>query len=389
MMPPRAARLGDIRPFHVMRLLERARELEASGRNIVHLEIGEPDFATPQPIVAAGRQALEDGRVHYTPARGLATLRQAVSGYYRERYGVDVDPNRILITPGASGALQLALAALVDPGMGVMLSDPGYPCNRNLVRLVEGVVRAVPVGAADGYQLTPELAAAHWRADTAALLVATPANPSGTLLSRAALAELAELCRNRGAALIVDEIYQGLTYDAEDITALAFGEDIFVINSFSKFFGMTGWRLGWLVVPADYAADLDVLAQNLFLAAGTLSQHAALAAFSPETRAILEQRRETFRQRRDFLLPALRELGFDIPVTPEGAFYLYANCRALTGNSFEFSQRLLEEAGVALTPGIDFGDHRAGEHVRFAYTTSLEALEEGVERLRRFLCGQA
>ena len=240
------------------------------------------------------------------------------------------------------------------------------------------------------YALTQlPLAVATTLGFTAALLVASPANPSGTLLSGAALAELAELCRRRGAALIVDEIYQGLTYDAEDITALALGEDVFVINSFSKFFGMTGWRLGWLVVPPDYAADLDVLAQNLFLAAGTLSQHAALAAFAPETRAILEQRRETFRQRRDFLLPALRELGFNIPVTPEGAFYLYANCRALTEDSFGFSQRLLEEAGVAVTPGIDFGDHLAAEHVRFAYTTSLEALEEGVERLRRFLCGQS
>ncbi|HSH28670.1 MAG TPA: pyridoxal phosphate-dependent aminotransferase [Thiohalobacter sp.] len=388
-MPPRAARLDDLRPFHVMRLLERARELESAGRNIVHMEIGEPDFATPEPVVAAGHQALQGGRVHYTPARGLATLRQAVGRYYHERYGVDVDPNRILITPGASGALQLALAALVDPGRGVMLSDPGYPCNRNLVRLIEGTVQAVPVGAVEGYQLTPQLAAAHWRADTAAVLVATPANPSGTLLPRAALAELAELCRGRSTALIVDEIYQGLTYGAEDITALALGEDIFVINSFSKFFGMTGWRLGWLVVPPDYAADLDVLAQNLFLAAGTLSQRAALAAFAPATRTILEQRRETFRQRRDFLLPALRELGFDIPVTPEGAFYLYANCRALAGDSFELSQRLLEEAGVAVTPGIDFGDHRAGEHVRFAYTTSLEMLEEGVARLRRFLCSQA
>ena len=384
-MPPRAARLGEIRPFHVMRLLERARELEGRGQEIVHMEIGEPDFATPEPVVAAGRAALSGGGIHYTPARGLAELRLAISGHYRDRYGIEVDPDRILVTPGATGALQLTLAALVDPGRRVMLTDPGYPCNRNLVRLFEGVTQAVPTGPGTGYQLTPELAAGHWRADTAAVLVATPANPSGTLLSRQALSGLAGLCREHDTALIVDEIYQGLSYAAEDFTALELGDDLFVVNSFSKYFGMTGWRLGWLVAPPAYAAALDVLAQNLFLAAGTVSQYAALAAFAPDTRAILEQRRETFRQRRDFLLPALRELGFDIPVTPAGAFYLYADCSALTDDSFEFSRRLLEEAGVAVTPGIDFGDHRASEHVRFAYTTSLEALEEGVERLRRFL----
>ncbi|RRQ20661.1 pyridoxal phosphate-dependent aminotransferase [Thiohalobacter thiocyanaticus] len=384
-MPPRAARLSEIRPFHVMRLLERARELEAQGRDVVHMEIGEPDFPTPAPVIEAGCRALAEGRVHYTPARGLAPLRAAVSHYYRDRYGVEVDPARILITPGATGALQLVLAALVDPGRRVMLTDPGYPCNRNLVRLFEGLAQPVPTGPDAGYQLTPALAAAHWQTDTAALLVATPANPSGTLLTDGELAGLAALSRERGAALIVDEIYQGLTYDTEDVTALALGEDIFVINSFSKYFGMTGWRLGWLVAPPDYAAELDVLAQNLFLAAPTVSQWAALAAFGEDTRILLEQRREAFQQRRDFLLPALRRLGFDIPVTPQGAFYLYANCRRLTDDSFDLSHRLLEEAGVAVTPGIDFGDYRAGEHVRFAYTTSLDALEKGVERLRRFL----
>lgn len=384
-MLPRANRVSRIRPFHVMRLLERARELEAQGRSIVHMEIGEPDFVTPEPIIAAGQQALAAGKVHYTPARGLLELRQAISDYYGRRFRLDIDPGRILITPGASGALQLVLAAVVDPGCRVMLTDPGYPCNRNLVRLFDGEPDPVPTGAEQGYQLTPELAEAHWTEATRALMVASPANPSGTLLEREALTRLAGICRQRSAALIVDEIYQGLTYDVEEFTALELGADIFVINSFSKFFGMTGWRLGWLVAPPDRCDELDILAQNLFLAAPTVSQWAALAAFEPDSMDVLEQRRQTFKARRDSLLPALRQLGFDIPVTPQGAFYLYAGCAGLTDDSFTFSQQLLEQAGVAITPGIDFGDHQAERHVRFAYTTSMEALEEGVERIRNYL----
>lgn len=384
-MLPRADRVRRIRPFHVMRLLERARELEAQGRDIVHMEIGEPDFVTPQPILAAGQQALAAGKVHYTPARGLPELRRAISDYYGRRFRIDIDPERILITPGASGALQLVLAAVVDPGCRVMLTDPGYPCNRNLVQLFDAEPAPIPTGADQGYQLTPALAESHWTEAIRALMVASPANPSGTLLSRETLTRLAGLCRQRSAALIVDEIYQGLTYDVEEFTALELGDDIFVINSFSKFFGMTGWRLGWLVAPPDRGDELDALAQNLFLAAPTVSQWAALAAFEADSMDVLEQRRQTFKARRDFLLPALRELGFDIPVTPQGAFYLYAGCGGLTDDSFTFSQQLLEQAGVAITPGIDFGDHQAEQHVRFAYTTSMEALEEGVKRIRDFL----
>lgn len=388
---PLAARAADIPPFHVMALLARARELEAAGRSIVHMEIGEPDFPTAAPIVAAAQAALAAGHTQYTPAAGLPSLRKAIAGRYRTRYGVSVDPARILVTPGASGALQLVLAALVDPGREVLMSDPGYPCNRNFVRMLEGRAVAVPTDAAHGYQLTPELAHTHWSDRTAAVLVASPANPSGTLLSQAQIEGLHALTRERGAALIVDEIYHRLTYGPASATAartaLGISDDIFIVNSFSKYFGMTGWRLGWLVAPESHVGALDRLAQNLFLAAPTLAQHAALAAFTPQAEAIFEERRRIFAERRDFLLPALRELGFGIPVEPQGAFYLYANCGRFTADSFAFCRDLLERAGVAVTPGIDFGSYRANTHVRFAYTTSLERLQEGVARLRDYLAG--
>lgn len=380
-----ARRMAHIQPFHVMALLARARALEAEGRDIVHMEIGEPDFPTPAPILAAGQRALAAGHTHYTPALGLPALRVAISDFYRQRHGLTVDPARIVVTPGASGALHLVLALLVDRDQQVLLTDPGYPCNRNFVHLVEGEPVGVPVDAATGYQLTAAMAEQYWTERTRVLLVASPANPTGTLLAQGELAALQQLAQGRGARLVVDEIYHGLTYDGDAPTALAVSEELFVINSFSKYFGMTGWRLGWIVAPEDQVEGLDRLAQNLFLAAPTLSQHAALAAFAPETLAILEERRQAFQARRDFLLPALRELGFGIPVTPQGAFYLYADCSRFTDDSFAFSQRLLEEAGVAITPGIDFGAHRASRHVRFAYTTDIPQLREGVERIRRFV----
>ena len=382
---PRARRLEDLQPFHVMKLLARARELEAAGRDIVHMEIGEPDFDTAALIVEAGQAALAAGRTHYTPATGLPALREAIAAHYAETSGIEVDSRRILVTPGASGALQLVLSAVVDPGRAVLMADPGYPCNRNFVRLLEAEAMSVPVGPEEGYQLTAEAVAGAWTERTVAVLAASPSNPCGTLLEADAIEALHRTARAHGGVLILDEIYHGLTYSRAADTALAVSDELFVVNSFSKYYGMTGWRLGWLVAPPSHVEALDVLAQNLFLAAPTVSQWAALAAFQPQTREILEARREEFRRRRDFLLPALRALGFSVPVTPEGAFYIYADCSALTDDSFAFSEALLEEAGVAVTPGIDFGCHRAREHLRFAYTTGLDRLEEGVERIARFL----
>jgi aspartate/methionine/tyrosine aminotransferase len=380
-----ARRMADIEPFHVMDLLARARRLEAAGRSIVHLEIGEPDFPTPEPIMEAGRKALADGHTHYTPAVGLPALREALAGFYRDRHGVDVSPERIIITPGASGALLLVMAVLLDPGDQVLMADPGYPCNRHFVRTFEGEAVSVPVGPESAYQLTAEHLESRWANRSVAAMVASPANPTGTLVPVETMKRMLNFTAGRGGRLIVDEIYHGLVYDEEAVTALTHSQDVFVINSFSKYFGMTGWRLGWIVAPEDYVRAIDKLAQNLFLAAPTPAQHAALAAFRPETLEILDARREAFRERRDFLLPALRELDFDIPVTPEGAFYIYADSTAFESDSQRLAERLLEEAGVAITPGLDFGHYRPEAHVRFAYTREIAELEAGVERLRKAL----
>ena len=380
-----AARVAEIEPFHVMALLARARELEAQGRSIIHMEIGEADFPTPEPIVRAGVKALEKGELYYTPAPGLPQLREAIAGYYQSRYGVALAPSRVLVTTGASAALMLACAALIDPGDEVLLADPGYPANRHFVRVVEGVPRLVPVDAASGYQLAPAHLEQHWSARTAAALVATPLNPTGTLISTERIAAMVEIARARGGTLIVDEIYHGLVYEGEYTTAAGLADDAFVINSFSKYFNMTGWRLGWMVAPERAVGELDKLAQNLYLAAPTPAQHAALAAFEPATLAILEDRRRELKARRDYLVPALRGLGFEIPVMPQGAFYVYAGCGKLTRDSFGFARDLLERAGVAITPGVDFGANAPERHVRFAYTNSIERLQEGVARIAAFL----
>jgi aspartate/methionine/tyrosine aminotransferase len=381
----RLSRLASrVEPFHVMRLLEQAAGLAAQGRSIIHMEVGEPDFPTAGPILEAGRQALAEGRTRYTPARGLPALRDALTGYYAGRYDTAVDPARILITPGASGALQLVFQSVLEPGDGVLICDPSYPCYRQVLRLMGVEPIAVPVGPETDYQLTVALAAAAWRPAVRALIVASPSNPTGSSIAPEVLSGLYALCRARGAALIVDEIYQGLTYEAPDRTALELGAgDLYCINSFSKYFGMTGWRLGWLVGPADTVAVMERLAQNLFIAANTPAQYAALAALAPATRETLEVRRDAFRQRRDRLLPALRALGFGIPVQPTGAFYLYARLPAGVGlDSMAFAERMLVEAGVALTPGHDFGHYEADRHVRFAYTSESADLDEGVRRLR-------
>ncbi|MGD2062641.1 MAG: pyridoxal phosphate-dependent aminotransferase [Nitrospirota bacterium] len=380
-----AQRMASIQPFFVMDLLARARQLEAQGRSIIHMEIGEPDFPTPEPVVRAGIEAVARGDLHYTPALGLPALREAIASFYRQRYGVAVPAERIVITPGGSGALLLALGVLVDPGQRFLLAEPGYPCNRHFVRFVNGEPAAIPVGVESRYQLTAALVADHWRPETVGALVASPANPTGTVVAPDELTAIVAAVEGRDGHVICDEIYHGLVYGGEAATALASSDQVFVVNSFSKYFHMTGWRLGWLVVPDGYVAAADRLAQNLFLAASTPAQHAALAAFRPDNLAILDARRDELRQRRDFLLPALRDLGFRIPVTPDGAFYLYADCTVHSDESFAFAERLLEEAGVAITPGRDFGSHQPERHLRFAYTTSMANLEEGVRRLRTFL----
>lgn len=379
----RAARVA---PFHAMAILARARELEAAGQSIIHLEIGEPDFATPQPILDAGQRALSQRLTHYTPATGLPELRQAISDYYSRVFQVNIAAERILITPGSSGALNLVLSVLLDCGDQVLMPDPGYPCNRHLVRLLGGQDIAIPLGPETRFQVTVSDLEQHWGNQVKALMLASPSNPTGQTLPLKALGELYGFVTDRGAALIVDEIYQGLVYEGQAETALALTEDnLFVVNSFSKYFGMTGWRVGWLVVPEAYAATCDRVAQNSYLAAPTLAQHAALAALSEEVETILVSRREIFRERRDYLFDALQGLGFDLACRPEGAFYLYADASRHTEDSYDLASRLLEQAHVAVTPGRDFGDHHASRYLRFAYTTDIRDLEIAVKRLSVFL----
>ncbi|HEX2830643.1 MAG TPA: pyridoxal phosphate-dependent aminotransferase [Burkholderiales bacterium] len=386
---PLARRMSAIEPFHVMEILARAKALEAEGRSIVHMEVGEPDFPTPRPICEAGIRALEQGALYYTPALGLRELRERIAGFYRSRYGVDVPPERVIVTSGSSAALLLALGVLVDPDTQVLLADPGYPANRHFVRMFDGEPVNVPVGPDSNYQMTPALLERYWGSRTAAALVATPSNPTGTVIAPDDIRDMAQIARRGNGALLVDEIYHGLVYDGETRSALEASDEVFVINSFSKYFNMTGWRLGWIVAPEAYVREIDRLAQNAYLSAPAPAQYAALVAFEPGTLAILDERREAFRARRDYLVPALRKLGFVIPQTPQGAFYVYANCSALTSDSHRFALDLLENAGVAITPGIDFGTHRASEHVRFAYTNSIERLEEGVRRISGFLKARA
>lgn len=378
-----SARSRAIEPFHVMALLARANALQAAGHDVIHLEIGEPDFTTAAPIVAAGQAALGAGQTRYTSARGLPQLREAIAGFYAQRYSLDIDPARILITPGGSGALLLASSLLVDPGKHWLLADPGYPCNRHFLRLVEGDAQLVSVGPQERYQLTADLVDRFWNTDSVGALVASPANPTGTVLHRDELSALSASLRNKGGHLVVDEIYHGLTYGMDAPSVLEVDNDAFVLNSFSKYFGMTGWRLGWLVAPENAVADLEKLAQNLYISAPSMSQYAALACFEPATLDILEARRGEFARRRDYLLPALRDLGFKIDVEPEGAFYLYADMSAFGGNAYDFCQHLIETEYVAVTPGIDFGRHLASRHVRFSYTQSLPRLEQAVERIAR------
>ena len=379
-----AQRLADIEPFHVVELLTRARQLEAEGRDIIHMEVGEPDFPTPALISNAAVNAINCGKTKYTQALGLPELREAISSFYNQRYGVSVPASRIAITNGASGALNLAFACLADPGSEWLLTDPGYPCNRHILRAFDGHPRNLPVGPATNFQPTPAQLRDHWTPSTVGLLVASPANPTGTLLTLAEIKALADVCRENNGHFLVDEIYHGLTYETDAPTACAAGEDIWVINSFSKYFQMTGWRLGWMVIPDAYVRDVEKLAQNLTLCPSTPAQYGALAAFEPETIALLETRRAEFRRRRDYLAPALEHIGFRITARPEGAFYLYCDSSTLADDSFKLARDLLEKTGVAATPGLDFGSNEPEKHIRFAYTTSVERLAEAVSRLSAY-----
>ena len=368
-----------------MKVLARAKQLEAQGRDIIHLEVGEPDFGTPAPVLACAQQALQDQLTHYTPALGLSELRSAVASYYQQQYQLEINPARVVITPGASGGLLLVFALLCNPGENVLMSDPGYPCNRQFLRLIEAQAQSVPVDASNGYQITEALLDQYWLPSSRGVLLASPSNPTGTLASRQQLQAISDGVSKRDGFLIVDEIYDGLTYDQKPVSILEINKDAYVVNSFSKYFGMTGWRVGWIIAPEDAVPGLEKLVQNLFIAAPTLAQQAAVAAFEPECMAILEARKIEFKARRDYLLPQLQQLGFKIDAPCDGAFYIYANIEKFSNDSEAFCLKLLEEQGIAITPGIDFGSHNARTHVRIAYTQPIKRLKVAVERLRTAL----
>ena len=343
----------------------------------------------PSRCVAAAQRAIATGDIYYTSALGLPALREAIARHYAEHLGVAISPERIIVTAGSSAALLLVMALLVDRDHEILMSDPGYPCNRHFVRVFEGEPVGVPVGPTSKYQLSAALIERSWSERTRGALIASPSNPTGTQVPPDELRSIAACIARLGGRFIVDEIYLSLTYDSEPQTALsianAHADDMFVVSSFSKYFNMTGWRLGWVVAPEWHVRDLEKLAQNLYISPPTVSQRAALACFTPETIALVEERRGAFRDRRDFLVPALRELGFGIPVMPTGGFFVYADSSRFGADSQVFCRDLLEEVGVAITPGLDFGHHRAESHVRFAYTIGMAKLEDGVERLRRFV----
>ncbi|MBN8508483.1 MAG: pyridoxal phosphate-dependent aminotransferase [Burkholderiales bacterium] len=383
---PTAARLGVIEPFHAMALFRRAVAREAAGRSVIHMSLGEPDFGAPPAVVAALDAAIRAGQAGYTPACGITPLREAIAAHYARVHGVDVAPQRIVVTAGATGALQLACALLLDPGSEVLMPDPTYPCNRHIVSAFNATTTLIPAGPEKRFQLDAADIAAHWGPRTRGAMLASPSNPTGTTIAPAQLQAVLDALRARSGFLVFDEIYNELTYGAEKPrTALALGDDVIVLNSFSKYFCMTGWRLGWMVVPEALAADVEKLAMNLFICPPATAQHAALACFAPESIGIYEQRRAEFARRRDFIVPALRELGFGVPTEPDGAFYVYADCARFGVPSEQLADRLLDEAGVCLVPGIDFGVQDAQRWMRVTYSTSLERLHEAVERMRRYL----
>jgi aspartate/methionine/tyrosine aminotransferase len=380
-----AKRTQGISPFYVMALLRRAKQLEAEGRDVIHMEIGEPDFPTPPLIIEAGIQHIRTGKVKYTAAAGLPELREKIAGFYRQRYGVAVSAERIFVTPGASGAFLLALGVSLNPGEELLMTDPCYPCNGNFVKLFEGKAGLIPVGATTRYQLTAELIKKHWGTATKGVLVASPSNPTGTLISQAVLKQAIDAVNVLGGCFYSDEIYHGLVYEGNVSSAIEFSDNVFVINSFSKYFGMTGWRIGWLIVPDEFVEAAEKVAQNIFIAASTHSQYAALAAFDQRTIAELELRREEFEDRRDFLYENLLRLGFEIAIKPEGAFYIYANCSRFTDDSYQFAMDFLEAEAVAITPGKDFGINDSNHFIRFAYTTSIDKMATAMQRLKRFI----
>jgi aspartate/methionine/tyrosine aminotransferase len=386
-MPSPASRTLLIDPFYVMEVAKEAAALQSAGRSVIHLSIGEPDFTAPERVRRAAAAAIEAGSTQYTPAAGLTALRERIAAWYGLQYGLEVDPHSVLVTAGASSALLLACAALVNQGDEVLLPDPSYPCNRHFVSAFGGVARLLDCGPDDRFQLSAAAIEAAWGIATRGVLIASPSNPTGTSIQEVTLAPLISGVEARGGFVISDEIYQALSYDGIATTARKLSENAIVINSFSKYFNMTGWRLGWMLVPPGLMPTVEKLAQNLYICPSAIAQRAALACFDSESIAVYEERRAEFRRRRDFLVPALRAIGFGVPVVPDGAFYVYADVSAFGEDSEAFVRDLLHATGVCLVPGKDFGVAAPKRYVRISYATSYEKLQQAVERLRVYLTG--
>jgi aspartate/methionine/tyrosine aminotransferase len=388
-------RAERIDPFYVMEMAKAAQAIAASARHtdrpMVFLNIGEPDFTAPPLVQAAADKAIRDGRTQYTNALGLDSLRERISAWYGSRFGVAVPARRIVVTAGASAALQLACLALVEAGDEVLMPDPSYPCNRHFVSAADGRAVLLPAGPEQRFQLTADQVQAHWQPQTRGVLLASPSNPTGTSVAAAELARIHNIVNNHGGISLVDEIYLGLSFEAAyGQTALAIDDQIISINSFSKYFNMTGWRLGWMVVPDDLVPVMERLAQNLFICPSSIAQHAALACFEPDSLAIYEERREAFKQRRDQFIPQLNAMGLTVPVMPDGAFYAWADCRQACAklglaDSWAFAEHVMREAHVAITPGKDFGVHAPADFVRFSTASSLNDLDTAAQRLRQLL----
>ena len=390
-----ATRAQRIEPFYVMEVAKAAsalaREVANTDTPMIFLNIGEPDFTAPPLVQQAAERAIRNGLTQYTPALGLDALRERISGWYAERFGVDVPARRIVVTAGASAALQLACLALIDTGDEMLMPDPSYPCNRHFVSAAEGRAVLIPTTAAERYQLSAEKVAAAWGPKTRGVLLASPSNPTGTSIHPDELRRIHGVVRQHGGITLIDEIYLGLSHDdTYGHSALALGEDIISINSFSKYFNMTGWRLGWLVVPDALVDVVERLAQNLYICPSTVAQHAALACFEAESLAEYERRRAEFKARRDFFIPALNALDLTVTVPPDGAFYAWADCRAAcaklgVASSWELAFALMEQAHLAITPGRDFGHAETAHFIRFSTANALPQLQTAVERLRRLL----
>jgi aspartate/methionine/tyrosine aminotransferase len=393
-----AKRLDHIDPFYVMECAKAAAALARSpacdpalgGEPMIFLNVGEPDFTAPPLVQEAAERAIRAGRSQYTDACGLPALRERISQWYATRFGLSIAPQRIVVTAGASAALQLACLALINRDDEVLLPDPSYPCNRHFVAAAEGVPVLLPAGPAERFQLSAAGVAAAWTDRTRGVLLASPSNPTGTSIEAAEMGRIVQEVSERGGFTMVDEIYLGLSFDERySHSALSHSDNVISINSFSKYFNMTGWRLGWLVVPESMVSAVEKLAQNLYICASTLAQHAALACFEPDSIAEYERRRGAFKARRDFLVPALNSMGLTVPVMPDGAFYAWADCSAhanmKAGGSWDFCDHLLQRAHVAITPGRDFGRAETARFMRLSYANSMAQLEEAVHRLRRVL----